>query len=146
MWWWKKSAEIDEMFHITVKNWQMRTEGSLSCWLRESFPGLPPLSVTVSVHNWTMEDTVQWLKESVELPQYEKNFRDFHVTGNTLPRWVGSNSNPVWIDIISDVCDRWWLFMTQQLFLQDTDLDCRPASLSKNINPAINLSYLHFLN
>ncbi|XP_008433702.1 stromal interaction molecule 2 isoform X2 [Poecilia reticulata] len=38
------------------------------------------------VHNWTTEDTVQWLKESVELPQYEKNFRDFRVTGNTLPR------------------------------------------------------------
>ncbi|KAM4714467.1 stromal interaction molecule 2 isoform 2-T3 [Anableps anableps] len=41
---------------------------------------------TSEVHNWTMEDTVQWLKESVELPQYEKNFRDFRVTGNTLPR------------------------------------------------------------
>lgn len=38
------------------------------------------------VHNWTMEDAVQWLKESVELPQYEKNFRDFKVNGNTLPR------------------------------------------------------------
>uniref|UniRef100_A0A3B4VHQ3 Stromal interaction molecule 2 n=1 Tax=Seriola dumerili TaxID=41447 RepID=A0A3B4VHQ3_SERDU len=43
---------------------------------------------TSEVHNWTMEDTVQWLKESVELPQYEKNFRDFRVTGNTLPRLV----------------------------------------------------------
>ncbi|XP_030287236.1 stromal interaction molecule 2 isoform X1 [Sparus aurata] len=41
---------------------------------------------TSEVHNWTTEDTVQWLKESVELPQYEKNFRDFRVTGNTLPR------------------------------------------------------------
>ncbi|KAM9426815.1 stromal interaction molecule 2 [Pholidichthys leucotaenia] len=41
---------------------------------------------TSEVHNWTMEDTVQWLKESVELPQYEKNFREFRVTGNTLPR------------------------------------------------------------
>lgn len=41
---------------------------------------------TSEVHNWTMEDTVRWLKESVELPQYEKNFRDFRVTGNTLPR------------------------------------------------------------
>lgn len=39
-----------------------------------------------AVHNWTTEDSVQWLKESVELPQYEKNFRDFGVTGNTLPR------------------------------------------------------------
>uniref|UniRef100_A0A3Q3H234 Stromal interaction molecule 2b n=1 Tax=Labrus bergylta TaxID=56723 RepID=A0A3Q3H234_9LABR len=29
---------------------------------------------TSEVHNWTMEDTVQWLTESVELPQYEKNF------------------------------------------------------------------------
>ncbi|KAK2863083.1 hypothetical protein Q5P01_002616 [Channa striata] len=38
------------------------------------------------VHNWTVEDTVVWLKESVELPQYEKNFREFRVTGNTLPR------------------------------------------------------------
>ncbi|XP_062300513.1 stromal interaction molecule 2 [Scomber scombrus] len=38
------------------------------------------------VHNWTTEDTVHWLKDSVELPQYEKNFRDFRVTGNTLPR------------------------------------------------------------
>ncbi|XP_071764210.1 stromal interaction molecule 2 [Centroberyx gerrardi] len=41
---------------------------------------------TSEVHNWTMDDAVQWLKESVELPQYEKNFRDFRVTGNTLPR------------------------------------------------------------
>ncbi|XP_037117295.1 stromal interaction molecule 2 isoform X1 [Syngnathus acus] len=41
---------------------------------------------TCEVHNWTVEDTVRWLKESVELPQYEKNFRDFRVTGNTLPR------------------------------------------------------------
>lgn len=38
------------------------------------------------VHNWTTEETVQWLKECVELPQYEKNFREFRVTGNTLPR------------------------------------------------------------
>ncbi|CAJ1086102.1 stromal interaction molecule 2 isoform X2 [Xyrichtys novacula] len=41
---------------------------------------------TSEVHNWTIEDTVRWLRESVELPQYEKNFRDFRVTGNTLPR------------------------------------------------------------
>ncbi|XP_051231401.1 stromal interaction molecule 2 isoform X2 [Dicentrarchus labrax] len=41
---------------------------------------------TSEVHNWTVDNAVQWLKESVELPQYEKNFRDFRVTGNTLPR------------------------------------------------------------
>ncbi|CAB1351855.1 unnamed protein product [Coregonus sp. 'balchen'] len=41
---------------------------------------------TSEVHNWTTEDTVQWLKESVELPQYERSFRDFRINGNTLPR------------------------------------------------------------
>ncbi|KAG9345784.1 hypothetical protein JZ751_008929 [Albula glossodonta] len=46
------------------------------------------MGVRLTVHNWTMEDTVQWLKESVELPQYERNFRDFRVNGNTLPRSV----------------------------------------------------------
>lgn len=35
---------------------------------------------------------MQWLKDSVELPQYERNFRDFRVTGNTLPRSAGSFS------------------------------------------------------
>uniref|UniRef100_UPI0037E8883B stromal interaction molecule 2 isoform X2 n=1 Tax=Semicossyphus pulcher TaxID=241346 RepID=UPI0037E8883B len=45
---------------------------------------------TSEVHNWTVEDSVQWLKESVELPQYEKNFRDFRVTGNTLPRMAAN--------------------------------------------------------
>ncbi|KAM6949542.1 stromal interaction molecule 2 [Aplochiton taeniatus] len=38
------------------------------------------------VHNWTVDDAVQWLRDAVELPQYERNFRDFRVTGNTLPR------------------------------------------------------------
>ncbi|XP_029615655.1 stromal interaction molecule 2 isoform X3 [Salmo trutta] len=41
---------------------------------------------TSEVHNWTTEDTVQWLKESVELPQYEMSFREFRINGNTLPR------------------------------------------------------------
>uniref|UniRef100_A0A8C7RIE0 Stromal interaction molecule 2b n=1 Tax=Oncorhynchus mykiss TaxID=8022 RepID=A0A8C7RIE0_ONCMY len=41
---------------------------------------------TSEVHNWTTEDTVQWLKESVELPQYETSFREFRINGNTLPR------------------------------------------------------------
>lgn len=52
------------------------------CFFFSSFSS----SCLYPVHNWTMEDTVQWLKDSVELPQYEKNFRDFRVTGNTLPR------------------------------------------------------------
>uniref|UniRef100_H2UKS7 Stromal interaction molecule 2 n=1 Tax=Takifugu rubripes TaxID=31033 RepID=H2UKS7_TAKRU len=58
---------------------------------------------TSEVHNWTMEDTVQWLKDSVELPQYEKNFRDFRVTGNTLPRIAANEPS----------------FMSQQLKILD---------------------------
>ncbi|XP_046698501.1 stromal interaction molecule 2 [Silurus meridionalis] len=42
------------------------------------------------VHNWTQEDVLRWLREFVELPQYEKNFKEFHVNGNTLPR-IASN-------------------------------------------------------
>lgn len=29
---------------------------------------------------------LRWLREFVELPQYEKNFKEFKVNGNTLPR------------------------------------------------------------
>lgn len=46
---------------------------------------LPHLSLII-VHNWTLDDTLQWLIEFVELPQYEKNFRDNNVKGTTLPR------------------------------------------------------------
>ncbi|XP_026059938.1 stromal interaction molecule 2 [Carassius auratus] len=42
------------------------------------------------VHNWTQEDVVRWLREFVELPQYEKGFKELHVNGNTLPR-IASN-------------------------------------------------------
>ncbi|XP_050967037.1 stromal interaction molecule 2 isoform X1 [Labeo rohita] len=42
------------------------------------------------VHNWTQEDVLRWLREFVELPQYEKGFKELHVNGNTLPR-IASN-------------------------------------------------------
>lgn len=38
------------------------------------------------VHNWTQENVLSWLREFVELPQYEKNFKELRVNGNTLPR------------------------------------------------------------
>ncbi|XP_067121400.1 stromal interaction molecule homolog isoform X1 [Centruroides vittatus] len=41
--------------------------------------------ITSEVHNWTMEETIEWLVSSVELPQYVKNFQENAVTGTTLP-------------------------------------------------------------
>ncbi|XP_076149295.1 stromal interaction molecule 2 [Alosa pseudoharengus] len=42
------------------------------------------------VHNWTQEDVLRWLREFVELPQYERSFKELRVNGNTLPR-IASN-------------------------------------------------------
>ncbi|EEC03791.1 conserved hypothetical protein, partial [Ixodes scapularis] len=38
------------------------------------------------VHNWTMEETIEWLVSCVELPQYVKAFEENGVDGSTLPR------------------------------------------------------------
>ncbi|GBP45067.1 Stromal interaction molecule homolog [Eumeta japonica] len=57
----------DDM-HISVKElWE--------AWLRSE------------VHNWTVEQTVEWLTQSVDLPQYKTTFLQHRVTGATLPRY-----------------------------------------------------------
>ncbi|XP_023948270.2 stromal interaction molecule homolog isoform X2 [Bicyclus anynana] len=61
----------DDM-HISVKElWE--------AWLRSE------------VHNWTVEQTVEWLSESVDLPQYKAQFLQHRVTGATLPRLAVNN-------------------------------------------------------
>ncbi|XP_042859099.1 stromal interaction molecule 2-like [Penaeus japonicus] len=40
------------------------------------------------VHNWTVEQTVTWLAESVELQQYAQNFYANAVNGSVLPSTV----------------------------------------------------------
>ena len=42
----------------------------------------------VQVHNWTVDQTVAWLAESVELKQYAQNFYENAVNGSSLPRSV----------------------------------------------------------
>jgi len=37
------------------------------------------------VHNWTVENTVDWLIRSCELPQYVESFRKHNVTGAKVP-------------------------------------------------------------
>lgn len=48
----------------------------------------PPL---IQVHNWTVEQTADWLSQSVQLPQYVEVFQKHKVSGQTLPRYVGSS-------------------------------------------------------
>lgn len=61
----------DDM-HISVKElWE--------AWLRSE------------VHNWTVEQTVEWLSQSVDLPQYQQLFLQHKVTGATLPRLAVNN-------------------------------------------------------
>ncbi|XP_058806983.1 stromal interaction molecule homolog isoform X2 [Phymastichus coffea] len=43
------------------------------------------------VHNWTIEQTSEWLKTNVELPQYVPTFIQHRVTGATLPRLAVNN-------------------------------------------------------
>ncbi|XP_047495320.1 stromal interaction molecule homolog isoform X5 [Penaeus chinensis] len=43
------------------------------------------------VHNWTVEQTVTWLAESVELQQYAQNFYANAVNGSVLPRLAANN-------------------------------------------------------
>ncbi|KAM7394190.1 hypothetical protein PAMP_021003 [Pampus punctatissimus] len=45
-----------------------------------------PTHFILEMHNWTQDEVLRWLKDFVELPQYERNFKDFKVNGNTLPR------------------------------------------------------------
>ncbi|VDK71134.1 unnamed protein product [Dibothriocephalus latus] len=42
-------------------------------------------------HNWTVQETVRWLGEGVELPQYDQVFLLHNVDGETLPRLVMRN-------------------------------------------------------
>lgn len=42
--------------------------------------------VRSEVHNWTVEQTSEWLATSVQLPQYVPNFIHNKVTGANLPR------------------------------------------------------------
>lgn len=43
------------------------------------------------VHNWTIEQTSEWLSTNVELPQYVNSFIQHRVTGATLPRLAVNN-------------------------------------------------------
>ncbi|KAG1714003.1 Stromal interaction molecule [Nymphon striatum] len=44
------------------------------------------------VHNWTIDVTINWLKTSVELPQYAQAFQDNGVNGSWLPQLATNNA------------------------------------------------------
>ncbi|XP_037028866.1 stromal interaction molecule homolog isoform X2 [Bradysia coprophila] len=47
------------------------------------------------VHNWTVEQTTDWLSQSVQLPQYVELFQKHKVSGETLPRLAVHNMHYV---------------------------------------------------
>jgi len=49
-------------------------------------PDLWATWVKSEVHNWTEQQTVAWLRESVDLPQYAEVFENHSVDGKQLPR------------------------------------------------------------
>ncbi|XP_064419538.1 stromal interaction molecule 2 isoform X2 [Latimeria chalumnae] len=44
------------------------------------------------VHNWTLEETLQWLVDFVELPQYVESFTESKVSGTILPRLAANDA------------------------------------------------------
>ncbi|XP_063233155.1 stromal interaction molecule homolog [Bacillus rossius redtenbacheri] len=68
----QKAFHRNDDMHISVRElWE--------AWIRSE------------VHNWTVEQTSEWLATSVELPQYIPNFVTHQVTGATLPRLAVTN-------------------------------------------------------
>lgn len=49
----------------------------------------------IKVHNWTTEQTTDWLAQSVQLPQYVDIFKQHKVTGASLPRLAVNNMHYV---------------------------------------------------
>lgn len=71
-----KAFHHNDDLHISVKElWD--------AWLRSE------------VHNWTVDQTTEWLAQSVQLPQYVRIFRQHKVTGRVLPLLAVNNMHYV---------------------------------------------------
>ncbi|XP_055588145.1 stromal interaction molecule homolog isoform X2 [Uranotaenia lowii] len=71
-----RAFHFNDDMHISVKElWE--------AWLRSA------------VHNWTVEQTTEWLAQSVQLPQYVHLFKQHKVTGKVLPRLAVNNMHYV---------------------------------------------------
>ncbi|XP_073833987.1 stromal interaction molecule isoform X4 [Musca autumnalis] len=72
----QKAFHFNDDMHISVKElWE--------AWLRSE------------VHNWTIEQTTDWLAQSVQLPQYVELFKQHKVSGAALPRLAVNNMHYV---------------------------------------------------
>lgn len=45
------------------------------------------------VYNWTVDKTVKWLEDSVDLPQYAERFQNNGIEGSALPRLATNNGH-----------------------------------------------------
>lgn len=68
----QKAFHRNDDMHISVRElWE--------AWLRSE------------VHNWTSQQTSEWLAINVELPQYVNNFLQYNINGAMLPRLAVNN-------------------------------------------------------
>lgn len=64
----QKAFHRDDDMHISVRElWDI--------WIRSE------------VHNWTVDQTAEWLSHFVQLPQYVPQFHQHNIDGTKLPRW-----------------------------------------------------------
>ncbi|CRK96857.1 CLUMA_CG009934, isoform A [Clunio marinus] len=67
-----RAFHFNDDMHISVKElWE--------AWLKSE------------VHNWTLDQTCEWLTQSVQLPQYVNLFKKHKITGSVLPRLAVNN-------------------------------------------------------
>ena len=45
----------------------------------------------IPVYNWTVDRTVKWLEETVDLPMYAEKFQNNGIEGSALPRYEHSH-------------------------------------------------------
>lgn len=86
-----KTFHYNDDTQISVKElWEawLRSEVSSNTIFsfQNRFNEINVICVNFQVHNWTVEQTTDWLSQSVQLPQYVEVFQKHKVNGQTLPR------------------------------------------------------------
>ena len=70
------------------------------------------------VYNWTVDDVVLWIKEHVDLPDYEDVFRERGITGLHLPQLAANQDH-----FFTKTMGRFPAAVKKKIILKATDVD-----------------------